>query len=775
VGAVLLVAAALGALQGASDPLRSWVDDLGDDEPSLRAAASSRLRSAGRAAWPVLDQASHRHPDPEVRARARDLLTSIRRRRELPFRILDEHPDAAALLEAGPASDRAALARTLGRHFEDSSGFLLELLRDPDPEVALAAAEALHENRNADWPPRLLELFVLEDCPRAGRMYELLASGGSRLAPERLQEALGRAGPRGRNRLLHLALYANLPLDVPPDTLRAMLRHGDLPARREALAWVRERGPQGCLPEIEPLLSDPDPVLVADALSTLRQLRHPPDALALEALLRHEEARVREEAVHATLAFDQRAALPALRPLLDDPSTSVRLPALAALWKLEGEAALETLFRVYLRDSGEPRDQAAHFLCRASPWTAERARAIRADPDPDRRQRGYELLARIEGVPALAPLVRDPEERVRRWALHQMLRRLDLPPALEAVEAFARDPAETVRFDAVRALVRLGRRDQVPALRAFLSVREFAFRHDAAETLLEHAGEACEGLPERLLDDPEAALRRLGFNALAARGDRRAGTTALRALADADGRLRRSAHEYLAKILQRDRDAATIEALARSFAAAEGEPLSLAFRLVVEHGDARAAGPVRELLLGGRAPSPDRALRALAEWAGDGAAAELAALLGPDPALNDLVLSRAREARRRAPGAGLRELEAALARLLSSPERRIRRAAADAARDLGLAVPGLAALVRDPEPSVRHAAIEACVRLGLSGSAAAVAERMDDDDPDVRVAAVTGLPRLDPSAAGAAERAAAAEDCAWARRRMEATLRLAAK
>jgi HEAT repeat protein len=789
VGAVLLVAAALSALQGAGEPFdpgapgglaqdkphRPWIDDLGADDPALRSAAALRLRSAGRAAWPALEDAARAHPDPEARARARDLLAASRRRREIPFRVLDEHPDAPALLEAGPSAARVALARTLARHFEDTAALLLELLRDRDPEVALAAAEALHENRNMDWPPRLLELFVQEDCPRAGRFYELLSSGASRLPPEALQDALGRSGPRGRNRLVHLALYANLPLTLPSDTLRAMLRHGGPADRREALAWIRERGPQDCLPDLEPLLSEPEPALVADVLSTLRMTRLRPDPRAFDALLSHDDPRVREEAVHLTLAFEERAALPALRPLLDDPSTSVRLPALAAIWKLEGEASLETMMAVYLRDSGEPRDQAAHFLCRAPGWTAERARALRESPLPDRRQRAYELLLRLEGVPALAPLVRDPDEAVRRWSLQQMLRRLDLATVLEAVEAFAKDPAETVRFDALRSLVRMGRRDHVPALRAFLSSREFAFRHDAAETLLEHAADACDGLAASLLDDPEAALRRLAFNALGSRGDRRAGERALRSLHDPDGRLRRSAHEYLAKTLQRDRDAGSVAALAATFPHAEGEPLALAFRLVVEHGDARAARAVRELLLSGRAPSADRALRALADWAGEGAAAELAGLLGTDAALNDLVLARVRDARRRAPQAGAPELRAALERLAPSPDRRLRRAAAEAARDLGFALDGLPALVADPEPSVRHAAVEACVRLGFARALPEIALRLDDEDPDVRIAAVAGLPKLDPARSELAARAAAAEDCAWARRKMEASLRIAAK
>jgi HEAT repeat protein len=94
---------------------------------------------------------------------------------------------------------------------------------------------------------------------------------------------------------------------------------------------------------------------------------------------------------------------------------------------------------------------------------------------------------------------------------------------------------------------------------------------------------------------------------------------------------------------------------------------------------------------------------------------------------------------------------------------------------LGLALDGLPALLADPEPSVRHAALEACVRLGVARAVPEIALRLDDEDPDVRIAAVAGLPKLDPARSELAARAAAAEDCAWARRKMEASLRIAAK
>jgi hypothetical protein len=190
----------------------------------------------------------------------------------------------------------------------------------------------------------------------------------------------------------------------------------------------------------------------------------------------------------------------------------------------------------------------------------------------------------------------------------------------------------------------------------------------------------------------------------------------------------------------------------------------------MEYGDAAASAPIRKLVTTGRAPRPDRAVRALADWAGEGAAVELSSLLGADPQLNESVFSRLRDVRRRHPDAGRRELESALARLFSSPDRRVRRGAAQAASELAVPVDALVALVQDREPSVRCAAMAATRLLALPTAADAIETRLDDDDPDVRVAAVTALAALKPAARPMLDRAVADEDCAWAKRKMESSL-----
>jgi HEAT repeat protein len=771
---VLAVAVLLSVPHGGGKYGR-WIEDLGHDDPAVRDEASLRLRAAGRAAWPELEDAAAAHPDLETRSRCRDIVATSRLRRRLPWRVLDEFPSAVATLRNGPSAERIALVRVLARAYEDTADLLLDLSQDPDPEVVLAACEFLQERRNTDWAPRLLEIYAREDCPRSSRAYELLTMASGRLASTDLQRLFIDSGPKGRNRILQLALNATLALAVSPEVLRRLIDSGDIATRRLALSWLRERGCPGAMPFVEPLLSDPDPGVVTEALSTLRACSWRPEAASIEALLNHDDASVREEAIQAALAFEERGCLDGLRKLLDDPSMSVRQSAINAVSRLGGPAALDDLWRLFMRDSGESRDSAAAILARSPEWSLPRLRVLVKDADSELRLRGYDLWSRIDTVRVLAPLAKDREETLRRWALQQVLRRQETPGAVEVMELFAADASEAIRFDALRALVRLERRDHAAALETFLASKEYSFRFDAAETLLTLRDDRAQTLALRLLEEADAPLRRLGYFALADRNDRDVADRAIKELSDPDGRLGGAAAKYLRQLLTGRHDDAVLSRLGQGLESWNGEPLELAFNLLMEYGDGASAVHVRKLVASGRAPRPDRAVRALAEWAGEQGAAELAPLLGADPTLNESVFSRLREVRRRYPEAGRKDIEAALGRLFASPDRRIRRGAAQAACDLALPLDGLVALVDDREPSVRCGAISAARFLSLAAAADAIEAKLDDDDPDVRVGAALALATLKPAARALVERTAAGEDCAWAKRKMESSLAPLAK
>jgi HEAT repeat protein len=161
----------------------------------------------------------------------------------------------------------------------------------------------------------------------------------------------------------------------------------------------------------------------------------------------------------------------------------------------------------------------------------------------------------------------------------------------------------------------------------------------------------------------------------------------------------------------------------------------------------------------------------LAEWHGAGATEALSGLLGDDPVLDEYLFIRLRECRTRYPERGMRDLESGLRRLLLSADRRVRRMAAGACEEHGLAIDALPALVDDEAASVRHAAIGACARLALRSSAKTIEAHFDDEDPEVRISAVTAYARLRPIETRVVDTAVGSEDCPWARKRMEFALK----
>jgi HEAT repeat protein len=217
-------------------------------------------------------------------------------------------------------------------------------------------------------------------------------------------------------------------------------------------------------------------------------------------------------------------------------------------------------------------------------------------------------------------------------------------------------------------------------------------------------------------------------------------------------------------------DPATVGRIADRLDPLEDEPFQLALSLVLDHGGAVQAPIIRRLFLERGGPRPEQTVRALARWAGDRAVPELASLLGGDPERNDVVWARLRETLARAPDLDRSGLEAAVDRVLGDPDRRARRGAVRAAAELGLALPPIEERLDDPDASVRAAAADACRILSLRGASARLQGRADDDDPDVRATVFAALLALRPERREALARRAAAEDCVWVRRRMEAAL-----
>ncbi len=759
----------LGALPrtGQDEELhRGWVDSLADESLVARDDATSRLLRAGRAAWPILERALA-HDDPEVRSRAASILDSSRRRRQVSYEILREHPGAIATLEAGATREKILLIRTLARRFEKSADLLLPLLRDPEPEVVVASAEALYENRRFEWVEPLLSLLTHDSCPRATRVSELLRCASSSIPLDRFQSSLLSAGALGRARLVELAHAASLAVDVPRDLLEAMLRDAGIAAPRAALAWIRNHPPREDGPEIEPLLRSPYAELVAETLVTLQSHGRRIDPSTIRSLLSHEDETVRAQALELLASRDDPSAAEEAARLLADVSTSVRRTALGTLWKLRGTRALETTLALFFEEDGDPHEAAAAYLLRHREWTRPRLTETLAAQAPDRRRRASELLYTMDGVSVLVRAATDPDADVRRWALQRLLSH-DGPSATETLQTLSKDPIEGIRFDALRGLVRRGARERIDELARFVGGAEYSFSLGAAETLFDYGGDRVPDLARQLLRIDDAHLRRLALAALSERRLWNAGAEALAFLADPDARLQRAAIQYLSSALDVRPDAKTVAAVRERLPALEGDPHAAALHLITTHGDASSRAVVREALLAGRAPSVDRALRALADWSEMDAETELAGMLGDDPALNHAVYRRMASLQK----IGGEATDRALRRLMAHRAPAVRagaiRAGADLKRDS--LIPLLGAALDDSDAEVRDAAVAACGDLGVAESASRIARLLNDEDPDVRTQSARVLARLRPASREIVQRSAEAEDCGWVRRRMVALL-----
>lgn len=753
----MVVLAALLALAQDADDIRRRIEDLAHEDLDIREEAAHRLRAAGRAAWPELRRALD-HSDPEVRSVAAWLLDRGQARRRISHRILRLHPDAPALLQGGACDATIRLIRTLGRFFEEGAEILLDLLHDPDPEIRIAAAEALYDNRRHEWIEPLLALLAAESCPRAGRVQELLRSSSSHIGAEAFLRNLDGAGPLGSARLVELAAQAGLELEIPRPRVRDLLRDDAPRARRAALAWMRRRPNPEDAPFVEPLLDDSDDAAVADALSTLRALNAPTEPSRIRRLLAHEDDSVRSQALDLLARIDGAGADRDAEALLADPSTDVRRMALNVLWRIRGTGALERTLRVYLEESGDPRELAASCLLRFRAWTRPRALEALESPDADRRLRATELLYAIDGASALVSASADADDSVRRWALQRLLSH-EGETALAALRRLSEDPSETVRFEAIRALVRRGE-PKLDDLARFLESEEYTYVLGAAETLIEYGGQRVPEFARSALRRSDAHVRRLGLDALTDRRILDAAPQALEFLSDPDAKLRRSALQHLAQSLA-DRNDPQLVAAIRARVDATDLP---AAQVLAEFGDDAVRSGLRSAVRDGRIAAGERLLRSLLSTA----EAEIAGMLGDDAFLNARLVSLLAPLDR----AWDRELASRLRELSASRDPEVRASAIRSIATLSLAAlddRAIAAL-DDPDAEVRSAGAWACGEREIRESAERLARLLDDEDPDVRERAAWALSRVAPASRATVARAAANEDCAWVRRRMEALL-----
>jgi HEAT repeat protein len=229
------------------------------------------------------------------------------------------------------------------------------------------------------------------------------------------------------------------------------------------------------------------------------------------------DGRVRADAVRMLWQVGGRSLLPALRPLLEDASATVRVAALEVFGHSGDELTIEVAQRVLERDSSPVvRATAISVIGRAGldQRSTSLAQAL-ADPDPDVRATAVEVLPAGMGRHAadlLLEALSDRDERVWQAAIRHLASVPDRDRAL-VWQAIERAPA-TRREHLVAAL------ERASVERLALLALDHLGSPDAAERTLAIALAGRAGTPECVLgivtalQDPAPTVRRTAASAL---------------------------------------------------------------------------------------------------------------------------------------------------------------------------------------------------------------------------------------------------------------------
>jgi len=762
-----LAFSAVPALAQDSSAIRAWIEDLGHEKIEIRTAAERKLLKVGRESWTLL-KAAEGHPDPEVASRAVQILHRAHLRRKIPYQILRYHPNAIHTLQDGATREKLKLISTFGRYYQESKTFLITLSNDLDPQIAVAAADALYDNRDFSWVEHLLEIYASTPPPHSPRISRLLVAASTRIPEERIQELLYKSPLEGKSRLIFLANSSDIPLSVPSSVLRDLLIRGTSEGKISALRWIRKESALQEIRTLLPLLKSGDPTVLSETLTTIRVLQYPIPIESILPLLSHSKATVRQETLRLLKFLDEPTTARVALEKLSDPSTTVRKVALEFLWKIRGTEILPIILRTYLEEGSEQGDLAANYLIQNWEWAQPRLYQAAKSKNVSTRHRAFRILYRITGTLVLGRAMKDPEEIIRLWALRRVLSR-NHPSTVATLEKLTKDHSSHIRFEALRGLVRRGKRERLEDLIPYLKDNDYLHQIEAAETLFDYSREQILSLAKVILQRKDAYQKRIALDALTTRQVFEATSLALPCLHSGDPRLRRSAARYISQSLSHRTSNKIVAFLRDSLPTLEGERFTLTFQLLTTHGDESCQTVILKALREGKGTSHNKTLRALCSWWGAASQKNLIALLGDNALLNKAIFRQLKQRTRKES----KTLETTIDRLLTHPDHNIRSDAIPAALELtpNSLKEKLPLLLKDEEPEVRFEAIIACRKLKEKRGRKLLRPLLDDEDPTLRLRAAENLLLVSPEDRSLIQKTAREEECTWVQKRLKALLK----
>jgi HEAT repeat protein len=389
-----------------------------------------------------------------------------------------------SLGDDGP-SVRQAAAYTLGM-LRDSKAVapLLEVGRDPDPEVRLLAVGGLGPLVDDSRARDALFAALADADDRVGRRaafglgyYGDEQVGGRLIDGFQSPDALVRA--RGAAAFCHTNDENVMRMAVAP---LVALTQDPVPSVRAA-ALYGLRGParvqqHADLDAILPLARDEDPAVRRQAMYLVAMRDEPEVWRARAAALRDPDPAVRYAALWGMWPRSEFAGTEAQRVLLDslleaarDADPVVRFGVAQQLGRVRGPGAVSALIhqlgdaealvrRAAIRALGDSRDQRAQELLLG----------ILREGDPALRAAAARALGALQSdkaVPDLLLALRDDDWQLRE-ASARALGRIGEPERLDPLLRAADDRVWRVRLAAVRAIGELGRKETIAPLASIL-------------------------------------------------------------------------------------------------------------------------------------------------------------------------------------------------------------------------------------------------------------------------------------------------------------------
>lgn len=253
-----------------------------------------------------------------------------------------------------------------------------------------------------------------------------------------------------------------------------------------ALAEDRRDWAGGVLPAA---LTNADPGVRARAALAVGRLQDTVTVASLTPLLRDRALDVRRQAVFALGQIGHASARPALEGALRDKDAGVVALAVEALGKLGDKAATASVLPFVKKGTAEQRMRACESLWRLADTSAvSTLLSALTEKDPAVRWRVVYALEKLPVpariVPAVTPLLRDPDALVRAHAA-RTLGRLKSPLASPALLGALSDDDAAVVVNAIRSLQSVNVSDGAPGKRfvTLLAHRDPYVRVTAATAL----------------------------------------------------------------------------------------------------------------------------------------------------------------------------------------------------------------------------------------------------------------------------------------------------